>query len=127
MARVIEDVRAPLGVVAESRIFVLVARSAVKSPQGPIVLGEMRRHPVQQHANARLMQRINKETEIVGRTVSRCGRKVSAHLIPPGSAVRMLQYGQQFHVGESQLRHVVGQQRGQLAIVQESTAVALSP
>ena len=83
MARVVEDVRAPLGVVAESRIFVLVARGPVKPPQRPIVLGEMRRHPVQQHPNARLVQRINEGAEIVGRTMARRGRKVSAYLIPP--------------------------------------------
>ena len=67
MPRVIEDVRAPLGVITEARIFVLVACGAVEATQRPVVFREVRRHPIEEHADARLMQRVDKEPEIIRR------------------------------------------------------------
>ena len=66
VARVVEDVRPPLGVIAQSRILVFVAGGAVKATQCPVVLRKMRRHPVQQHTDARHVHRIHERAEIIG-------------------------------------------------------------
>ena len=53
VAAIVENERAPILVRAFARIFVLVKRGAVKLRQRPIVAREMRRHPVNNHADAR--------------------------------------------------------------------------
>ena len=52
----VEDVRAPVGVLAAPRVGVLVQRRAVEAGQRPLVAREVRRHPVQDHADAGLVQ-----------------------------------------------------------------------
>ena len=70
IARIIEDVRAPLGVITESWIFVFVAGGTVEAPQCPVVLGEVRRHPVQQHADTRFVHRVHERAKVIGRTMA---------------------------------------------------------
>ena len=66
VAAVVEDVRAPVLVQAQARVFVLVQRGAVEARQRPGIRREMRRHPVEDHADAGLVAGIDKGPEIVG-------------------------------------------------------------
>ena len=54
----------------ESWVLVLVERRPVEAPQREVVLGKVRRHPVQDHADALLMQHVHEEAEIIGGAVS---------------------------------------------------------
>jgi hypothetical protein len=51
VAAVVEDQRAPVELLALARVGVLVERGAVEEDQAVSVLGEMRRHPIDNHAN----------------------------------------------------------------------------
>src|ERR1700749_980244 len=52
VASVVEDEGAPVGVLAEARVCVLVERRAVEATQSPSVFREVRRNPVHDDAYA---------------------------------------------------------------------------
>jgi hypothetical protein len=62
----VEDERAPVRMVAAPGVGVLVQRLAVKAGQGKGVLGEMRRHPVEQDADPVAVQGVHEVPEVVG-------------------------------------------------------------
>ena len=62
VAAVIEDQRAPVALLALARVGVLVERGAVEEGQAVRVLGEVRGHPVDDHADARLVAGIDEDT-----------------------------------------------------------------
>ena len=126
-ARIIKNVRAPLGVIAESRILVLVAGRPVEAAQGPVVFRKMRRHPIQQHTDARLVHRIHERAEIIGCPMTRRRREVAAHLVAPRSAKRMLEHRKQFDVREPHALHMFGQSRRELAIRQQAVVLTAHP
>ena len=64
---VIENQRAPILVRAFARVFVLVESGAVEARQGPVVPRKMRRDPIQQHADAGLMELVDQKLEILRR------------------------------------------------------------
>ena len=80
---VIEHTGAPFAMLPLARVGVFVARTAVKPIQPAFVFGEMRRHPIQNHADARLVAHINKMHKLVRRAVARGGGVIPGHLIPP--------------------------------------------
>jgi hypothetical protein len=55
MAAVIEDLRAPFDVFAEPRVGMFVQRGAVEMREAVIVAWKMRRHPIEDHADPRLV------------------------------------------------------------------------
>ncbi|MDI2023276.1 hypothetical protein PJL18_03824 [Paenarthrobacter nicotinovorans] len=61
----VENQRAPVRVFAQRRIGVLVQRLAVELGQGPGVLGEVGRDPVQKDADTGLMERVHQEPELI--------------------------------------------------------------
>ncbi len=62
----VEDQRSPVRVLAKVRVGVLVQGLAVEPGQRPLILGEVRRHPVQQHADAGLVEFVHEVPEFVG-------------------------------------------------------------
>ena len=62
---------------------------------------EMRGHPIENHADAMLMQVVHQIHEILRRAVARGGREIAGGLISPRSVKRMLHDGQEFDVGEA--------------------------
>ena len=62
VAAVVEDQRAPVGMLAEPRILVLVQRGAVEATQREVVFRKVRRHPVENDADAVLVQRIDERS-----------------------------------------------------------------
>ncbi|MNH11885.1 hypothetical protein D3C79_714130 [compost metagenome] len=79
--------------------------------------GEMRRHPVEQHANAALVAGVDEGGKVLGAAVARGGREQRQRLVAPGAAERVLHDRQQFDMGEAQLLNVRHQALGQLAPV----------
>ena len=127
---VVEDQRAPILVRPFARVFVLVERGAVEAGQRPVVAREMRRHPVNNHPDARLVQRVDQILEVLRRAVA-AGRRVKArHLVAPRRVIRVLGHRHEFHVREAHLLHVLDQRLGQLAVaraIRSPTSSARNP
>ena len=66
VAAVVEDERAPVGVLALTGVGVLVQGRAVEAGQRPVVAREVGGHPVDDHADAPLVQVVDEEPEVVG-------------------------------------------------------------
>ena len=105
----VEYVSAPVQLLAALGIGVFVERGAVEAAQRPGVLGKVRRHPVDDDADAGPVQRVDQSPELVGRAEARCRRVVGRDLVPPRSAERVLGYRQQFDVGKALCHNVIGQ------------------
>ncbi len=75
---------------------------AVEPTEAPFVAGEVRRHPVEDHADAAPVQHVDEATEPVG--VAETGRRrvVPRHLIPPGSTEGVLGDRHQLDMGEAE-------------------------
>ncbi len=122
VAAVVEDQRAPVLVLALARILVLEQRGAVEARQAVRVLRKMSRHPVEDHAEPRLVAGIHEQLEILGRTEARGRREEAEHLVAPRPRERMLHHRQQLDVGEAHLLDVRHQPVRHLAVGQEAVA-----
>src|SRR5881397_2283904 len=89
VAAVVEDQRAPVLMLALARIGVLVQRRAVEAREPVLIFRKMSGHPVENHADARLMTGIDEELELFGRAVAGGRREESQDLIAPRSGKRM--------------------------------------
>ena len=56
---VIKDVRAPIGMLATAGVSMFVESRAIKAGKCPVVLGEVRGHPVNQYPDPGLVQPVN--------------------------------------------------------------------
>ncbi len=119
----VEHERAPVGVLALAGVGVLVQRGAVEPGQRPIVLREVCRHPVDDHADALGMQRVDEGAEVVGRSVAGRRRVVRRDLVAPRAPEGMLGHRHHLHVGEPELGHVGRELLGQLEVGQRPIAV----
>ena len=114
----VETASAPFGVLLPIPALIFVKRRAVKLVQTVLVLGEVRRHPVQNHADAVGVELVHEVAEVLGRTEAGGGRKVAAALIAPAAVEGIFSDREQLHVGVAHLLHVGHQQIGDLAVVQ---------
>ena len=85
VAAVVEDERAPVRVRPAAGIGVLVERRPVEARQRPVVHGEVRRDPVEDHADPAPVQLVDERPQVV-RLPERCVRSVEARR--PGSPTR---------------------------------------
>ena len=86
--------------------------------QGEAVPRKMGRHPVDDHADAPLMQVVDQPGKILRRAVPVGGRKEAGDLVAPGAVERMFRHREELHVGVTHLGGVVGQHRRQFAVGQ---------
>ena len=119
----VEDQRAPVGVRAAARIGVLEQRAAVEARERPLVAREVRRHPVEDHADAGLVQAVDEGAELVGRAEARRGREVRGDLVAPRAAERVGHDRHQLDVGEAHVGDVGGQLVGQLEVGQRAVVL----
>ena len=105
VAAVVEDQRAPVRVRAAARVGVLVQRRAVEAGEREVVAREVRRHPVEDHADAVRVQAVDELAEVVGRAEARRRGEVARHLVAPRARERVRHHRQQLDVGEA---HVLG-------------------
>ncbi len=86
----------------------------------------MRRHPVEDHADPLLVQMIDQEHQVLGRSKARRGGEIPRGLIAPGTVERVFRNRHQFDMRESEVVEVIGQQRRHLSIAQKR-AIAPAP
>ena len=82
-AAVVENVAFPFRVIALPRIGMLVEMRAVKKCQAMFVAGKMRRHPVENDADAAPMQDIDQVHEVLRCAKVGRRRKITGNLITP--------------------------------------------
>ena len=80
---VIKHRRTPIRMLAALGIRMLKKRRAIETHQRPVVLRKMRGHPIDEHANARLVQSVDEKLKILRRTVATARRVKSRNLISP--------------------------------------------
>jgi hypothetical protein len=95
---IIEYLGAPLRMLAQPRIRVLVQGSPVELRQPMPIAREVRRHPIENDADAGLMAAIDEVHEVLRRAVAGRGGVVPHHLIAPGSVQRMFRHAHEFHM-----------------------------
>jgi hypothetical protein len=115
VAAEVEHQRAPVRVRAAARVGVLVERGAVEAGEREVVAREVRRDPVEDHAQPVGVQAVDERAEVVGRAEARRGREVARHLVAPGAGERVRHHRQQLDVREAHVEHVGAQLVGQLA------------
>ena len=96
---------------------------AVEVGQAVLVVGEVRRYPVEDDADAALVQVVDQVHEILRRAEARAGRVVAGDLVSPRAEERMLHDRHELDVGEAHLVHIVGQLGRQLAIGERAVAL----
>ena len=105
---------------------VFVKRLTVELIQSVRVLREMRRHPVEYHADSQRVELVHEILEIVWRAVARGRRIIAADLIAPRAVERVLHYWQQLDVCISHLLRVWSELISDFAIIQVVLAVLCS-
>ena len=113
---VVEDQRAPVGMLALARVAVLVELCSIEQGQAPFVAREVGGHPIEDHADPALMKFVDEGSEVVGCPKTCCRRVVTGDLVAPRTTKRMFGDGKQFDVSEAEGADVVGDLDGQLAI-----------
>jgi len=93
IASVIEDVRLPVGMKALSGVGMFEQVCTVEVGQTVSIGREVRRHPIQDHADAVLMQVVHQKHEILWRAVAGGRGKVAGGLVSPGAIKRVLHDG----------------------------------
>ena len=117
----VEDVGAPIGMLSALGIGVLVERCAVEARQRPVVLGEVGRHPVDDHTDPRLVEAVDEVAQVVRTAKARRGSEVGRDLVAPRASEGMGSDGEELHVGEALVDDVRRELLGELAIVQAGT------
>ena len=105
--------------LALSRVGVLVERGAVESRETVRVLGEMAGDPVEDHADAGAVERVDEGAEVVGRAEAARRREEPRDLVAPRSVVGELQHRQQLDVREADALHMRDEACRQLLVRQE--------
>ena len=123
----VEDERAPILVRAFARVVMLVKRGAVKAGKRPIIARKVRRHPVHQHADARLVQRVDQILKIIRRAEAARRRVKPGDLIAPGRIKRVFRNRQEFNMREAHFPHVVNQWNGNLTVAERFGHRFLAP
>jgi len=72
---------------AAARVLVLVERGSVEACERPLVAREVRRHPVEDHADALPVQLVHERAKVVRIAEARGRREVAGDLVPPRAAV----------------------------------------
>ena len=127
MPAIIKNVRPPILVFSLPRIGVLVEVCPVELPQRVRVLGEVRRHPIQNDPDPVLVAAIDQCHEIGRAPESARRRKVAGHLVPPRSIEGMLHDGEEFQMGESHFQEIGNKLLRHLVVREESAVFSSSP
>src|SRR6266568_169126 len=92
---------------SEPPVGVLKQMSPVEVCEPMRVRREVRWHPIENYADAVLVQVIHEIHEILGRAVTRGRREISRRLVSPGREKRMLHDRQQLNMRETHTLHVI--------------------
>ena len=117
------DRRVPVGMEAAARIGMLVERPAVEMREAVLVGRKMRRHPVEDDAEAGLVRAVDEAGEAGRIAVAPRRREQADRLVAPGGVERMLGDRQQFEMGEAHVDGIGNELVGEFVIGQEAPAV----
>ncbi len=104
VAAVVEDERPPVGVGALAWIGVLVEGRAVEAGERPPVAREVRGDPVDDHADARLVERVDQVAQVVGGAEPGRRGVVAGDLVAPRPTEGVFGDRHQLHVREPRWR-----------------------
>ena len=125
---VVIDQSAPVRMRALARIEMLVQAGSVERGHSEGVAREVRRHPVQDHADPGLMQRVDKVHEVLRRSVAACGSVITGYLVAPGFVQRMFHNRHQLDMRVAHLFDIFHEHGSNLTVIVEiSAVVGLSP
>ena len=116
---VVKDQGAPLRVLALARVRMLVEGQAVELLEAVGVLREMRRHPVQDHADPVPVAQIHEIHEAGGVAEAAGRREIPGDLVAPGLVQRVLHHRQQLDVVEAFLLHILHEPIRDVAVAHE--------
>ena len=123
VAVVVEDVAAPVGVVALTGIGVLVQMCPIEVGETVLVRRKMGGYPVEDDADTLLVQVIDQVGEVLRGAPAAAGREVAGGLVPPGAVEGVLHYREELNVGEPHLLAVPRELRSEFAVGQPAVAV----
>ena len=112
----IKDAGGPVGMLVHLRILQFVAAGAVELVKAVQILGEVGRHPVQQHTDAGFMQGIHKDLQFIGGAVTGGGGVIIGDLITPAGIEGVGRQGHNLHMGKSHFLDIFGKQGRNLGI-----------
>ena len=115
----------PMRMRAFPRILMFIETGSVKVGKPIGIPWEMRRHPVQNDADAGFMHFIHKIFEILVRPVPGSRRIIPNDLISPGAVKRMLHHRHQFDMRVTHLFHIIGYQGGEFPVIQITAVLCL--
>ena len=120
---VVEDRRLPLRVEALARVGVLEQVRAVEAGEAVRIVREVRRHPVEDDADAALVQVVDQPHQPGRVAVARGRGEVPGHLVAPRPVERVLHHGHQLDVREPVCERVLRERLGELVVRRELPTV----
>ena len=96
--RIIKDLRAPVRVLPHAGISIFIRRRTIEIREAERIFRKMRGHPVQNHADAMLVQIVDQILEAQRRAVTAGRRIISGYLIAPGAIERMFGNSHELHM-----------------------------
>ena len=127
VAAVVEDERAPVLMLSQAGILMLVEEASIVAGEAVGIFGEVSRHPVQNHSDPCLVAAVHKIPELVGISKTARRRVVVHHLVSPGSIEGMLHHGHEFDVCEPHFLHIGDEAVSEFAIAQRAVALLGDP
>src|SRR6185436_20019913 len=98
---IVKDRAGPLRMVALTRVRMLVEMRAVEETEAVRIPREMRGHPVEDHANSRLVEVVDEPHQVLRRAVARARGEVAGALVAPRAVERVLHDRHQLDVREA--------------------------
>jgi len=109
MAAIVENGRTPVRVQAAPGVCMLIEGGAVEIGEGELVPGEMCGDPVDNDADAVLVQGVDEEAKIIRASKARSGSEIAADLVAPASAEGVLSDRHQLHMRKPEAFDIVSQ------------------
>ena len=113
---VIEDLCAPVRVLALSRVRVFIERLTVEVGKSVGILREVGRNPVEDDTDPFFVEVVHKVHELFWSAVTGSRRVVAGNLIAPGTVVWMFRNSHEFYVGVAHLLYIISQLVGSFHI-----------
>ncbi len=118
--RIIKYLRAPVRMLADSRIGMLKDTLSVKTPKPVRVSRKMRRNPVKDNTYFILMQLVDQIHKIGRITMSGSGCVITCHLIPPGTVERIFRNTHKLYMRVVHLLQIIYDSVRKLTVIIES-------
>jgi hypothetical protein len=115
---IVKNESVPIGVLSFPRVGMLVKVSSVEIAETGFIFREVRRNPVENHADPALMKIVHEIHEVGGSSKAAGGSEIAGRFVSPRTIKGVLHHGEQFHVGETGVVDIVRQQRGYFAVTE---------